>query len=384
MKPFEAWPGHKTVAFNGKFFGAPPTGVHRVAEQLIAATDALIARQTARSVDYALIVRDGVEVPPYRHVACVHESPRVRRMHRIAWEQFYLPMARRKDFILNLCNLGPLIHRDSVTMIHDAQVYSAPESYSRSFRLWYKFLFYFIGRRHRVILTVSEFSRQELIRYGVASADKIVVVHNGCDHILQVTPDDSQVAALKLTPARYVLALANTQKHKNIGVLLGAFADPALQDTALVLFGGATRGDFERLGYVVPRNVQFAGRITDAELAGLMRNAGALAFPSLTEGFGLPPLEAMALGCPVVAAPCGALPEVCGKAALYADPQRPQAWVASIRTVLDDDTTRRSLISEGRANAAAFTWEQAARNLVETLQVATLARQGRSASRSSA
>ena len=362
---------YKTIAFNGKFFGAELTGVHRVAEQLIAATDALIAEQSGDSADYALVIRNSVKVPSYRKILCVRENPLVRRMHRIAWEQLYLPLARRKDFILNLCNLGPLFHHDSATLIHDAQVYSAPESYSLSFRLWYKFLFFFIGRRHKLIVTVSEFSRRELVHYGVASADKIVVVHNGCDHVLQIRPDEGRLATLNLAPRRFVLALANTQKHKNIAVLLKAFAKSELQDVTLVLFGGAKKADFENLGHVVPPNVQFAGWVTDPELVGLMINAGALAFPSLTEGFGLPPLEAMALGCPVVAAPFGALPEVCGKAALYADPFDPDEWSLKIRTVLDDEAVRQSLISAGRRQAGIFTWKQAARNLFDAVKAVT-------------
>ncbi|MFM0094524.1 glycosyltransferase family 1 protein [Paraburkholderia nemoris] len=361
----------KTIAFNGKFFGAGPTGVHRVAEQLVAATDGLITGQAGNGLDYAVVVRNGVEVPSYRNISCVRENPRVRKIHRIAWEQLYLPMARRKDFILNLCNLGPLFHRDSATMIHDAQVYSAPESYSLPFRLWYRFLFFFIGKRHKIIFTVSEFSKGELVRYGVANADKIVVVHNGCDHVLQVRPDEGKLAALRLKPRRYVLALANTQKHKNIGILIKAFASAELKDIELVLFGAATRGDFENLGHVVPLNVRFAGRITDPELVGLMVNAGALAFPSLTEGFGLPPLEAMALGCPVVAAPFGALPEVCGEAALYADPFSPDAWRQNILTALDDEAVRQSLISAGRRQADGFTWKRAARHLFETVNAAS-------------
>ncbi|MBN3852571.1 glycosyltransferase family 4 protein [Paraburkholderia sp. Ac-20340] len=360
----------KTLAFNGKFFGAAPTGVHRVAEQLVAATDALLAEQSRQSGDCVLVVRDRVDVPLFHHIACVRESAWARKMHRIAWEQCYLPFARRDDFILNLCNLGPVLHRNSATLIHDAQVYSAPDSYSLPFRLWYRLQFFFIGKRHKLIFTVSEFSKRELVRYGIARADKIVVVHNGCDHVQQIPPDDRQLALLDLKPRRYVLALANTQKHKNVGVLLKAFASAALQDIELVLFGGATQAEFESLGHVVPPNVRFTGRISDAELVGLMINAGVLAFPSLTEGFGLPPLEAMTLGCPVVAAPCGALPEVCGDAALYADPSDPDAWRERLLTVLDNADVREALVAAGRRQAGGFTWTQAARNLFDAVNAA--------------
>jgi glycosyltransferase involved in cell wall biosynthesis len=165
-----------------------------------------------------------------------------------------------------------------------------------------------------------------------------------------------------------VLALANAQKHKNVGMLLKAFAGAQLSDVVLVLVGNATQADFEGLGHVVPPNVRFTGRISDAELVGLMSHAGALAFPSLTEGFGLPPLEAMALGCPVVAAPFGALPEVCGKAVLYADPFDADAWRMNVLAVLNDESVRQSLISAGRRQAGGFTWRQAARSMFETVK----------------
>jgi len=170
-----------------------------------------------------------------------------------------------------------------------------------------------------------------------ASADEIAVVYNGCDHVMQVRPDEGQLAALSLKPRRYVLALANTQKHKNIGVLLKTFAGAELRDVELVLFGGATQADFENLGHIVPPNVQFAGRITDLELVGLMVNAGAL-------------------------------PEVCGKAALYADPFSLDAWRLNILTALDAEAVRQSLISAGRRQAGGFTWKRAARNLCEAVK----------------
>jgi glycosyltransferase involved in cell wall biosynthesis len=216
-------------------------------------------------------------------------------------------------------------------------------------------------------LTVSEFSRRELVHFGVAPADRIRVIHNGIDHIGKARPDASVLTRLNLQPGQFVVSLANTQAHKNIPMLLRAFADPALADVTLVLFGSAGADQFRALGHDVPGNVRFAGRIDDAELAALFGAARCMAFPSCTEGFGLPPLEAMKSGCPALVAPAGALPEVCGDAALYADPARPDHWVEAIVRLGDDPALRQRLIAAGHDQAARFTWRKAAEQLIEEL-----------------
>jgi len=164
-----------------------------------------------------------------------------------------------------------------------------------------------------------------------------------------------------------VVSLANTQAHKNIAMLLRAFADPALHDVTLVLFGTHGADQFRSAGHDVPANVRFAGRIDDAQLAALFAAARCMAFPSCTEGFGLPPLEAMRSGCPAIVAPAGALPEVCGSAALYADPHRPDLWVDAITRLGHDTPLRARMIADGHTQAARFTWRQAAERLIEEL-----------------
>ena len=233
-----------------------------------------------------------------------------------------------------------------------------------------------LGRRNRGLLTVSCFSREELDHFGVAAAARIRVNHNGCDHVLRLVPDATKVESAGLAGRRYVVALANTQPHKNIAVLLEAFASPALADVTLALFGPARREDFERCGLQVPPNVRFLGFVSDEQLAGLLREAAALAFPSTTEGFGLPPLEAMALGCPTVVAPCGALPEVCGDAALWADAHDPAQWVRQLRRLCEDAELGDALRRRGRAHAAQFTWQRAAHRLLETVLGRPLAETG--------
>jgi glycosyltransferase involved in cell wall biosynthesis len=354
------------VYFNGKFLTAAPTGVHRVAEELIVALDHLLKAEPslATAFDFTLVYPKDVRRRP---VLTSIRDKCAGLFTWIPWEQIDLPRLTVNGLCVSLCNLGPLVSRNAITMMHDAQVYSSPASYSFAFRLWYKSVQPFMGWHHKRILTVSDFSKTELVRYGVARADKIAVVHNGCDHVLRVTPDRGAVVRHGLEDQPYVLSLSNTQHHKNISVLLAAFHAAKLQNVTLALFGGASKADFEALGFAVPGNVRFLGRISDGELSALMTGAAAFACPSLTEGFGLPPLEAMLLGCPSIIAPCGALPEVCGDAALVADPHAPDEWAKQISRLIEDKALHTDMRAKGYAHAGKFTWERAARQLLRNI-----------------
>ena len=352
---------------NGKFLRAESTGVHRVAMELANALAGLKREGHSAVADMDFEVwhtkdgsarAEGVSLP----------RRSVNFLTGIPWEQLTLPLVKRRGTLLSLCNIGPVASRDAVTMIHDAQVHLSPQSYSRGFRLWYHFIQPLLGRRNRRILTVSEFSKTQIAALGICRADRIGVVHNGVDHILRVQGDSSPLAALGLAEGRYVVALSTTQAHKNIAILLKAFADPQLADVPLVLIGGTAREAFVAAGMNVPDNVRFAGRVTDEALRGLMEGALCLAFPSTTEGFGLPPPEAMLLGCPAIVAPCGALPEVCGSAVLYAAPDDAMAWVLAVRRLADAPEERRAWAQKGRDHAGQFSWRKAALTLVAELE----------------
>jgi glycosyltransferase involved in cell wall biosynthesis len=356
----------QNITLNGKFRSAAPTGVHRVAQELGNALADLVVEEhdSVRYLNFALSVpSNGFE----RSNEVRLSSRLVRPFKGIPWEQFSLPFSERKATILNLCNIGPVIARNAVTMIHDVQVHISPQSYSRGFRWWYRTLQPIMARRHRRILTVSEFSRQEIAKAGLCALDHISVVHNGADHVLRMQSDTSAVSKLELSGTPYVLALSTVQAHKNIAILMKAFADPRLAGVKLVLFGGTSRTAFTALGMKVPQNVVFAGRVTDNELRGLIEGARCLAFPSTTEGFGLPPLEAMLLGCPAIVAPCGALPEVCGDAALYCTPDVVEDWIEGICNIVYDNQLRERLSKAGQLHAAQFTWRRAAIELATIL-----------------
>lgn len=358
-------PRYRKLVVNGRFLGAKPTGVQRVARQLL-------AQLHDKADALGPLFRDGVVVNTPAGVApdagdTGFPVDAGGRFAGHAWEQLDLPGRARGGLLLNLCNTAPIATKQAITMIHDAQVYTMPSSYSRAFRQWYRFLLPRLGRRHLQILTVSQFSADQLVAFGVAPADRITVIHNGVDHVRGFTPDRSVNAAQDLAPQRYVVALASTQHHKNIGVLLRAFAEGRLDGIRLVLIGGTDAADFAAAGLTAPAGTLFAGKVTDGQMRALMEDALCFAMPSLTEGFGLPPLEAMMLGCPAVLAPCGALPEVCGDAALYADPHDPDAWIDAIRRLRDEPALRDSLVAAGREQSGRFTWDAAGRRLIETI-----------------
>ena len=357
---------YRQLVINGRFLGAKPTGVQRVARQLL-----LELQKHEHDLDE--LFADGVTVCAPRNVTAIGNGNTMRlnaagKLTGQAWEQIELQRRAAGKLLLSLCNLAPIASKNAITMIHDAQVYTMPSSYSRAFRLWYRVVLPQIGHRHLQILTVSEFSARQLVEFGVAPADRITVIHNGVDHVLEFTPDPSVNLAYGLTRHGYVVALASTQPHKNIGVLFRAFEQGRMGHTQLVLIGGAGAAEFAAQGLAVPPGTLFAGKVSDGQMRALMEEALCFAMPSLTEGFGLPPLEAMMLGCPAVLAPCGALPEVCGGAALYADPHDSDAWSDAMRRLRDEPELRERLVDAGRVQSGRFTWAAAGRRLVETIQ----------------
>lgn len=352
---------------NGKFLRAHQTGVHRVAAELCNALAVLMreGHPAVTGMSFELLVpHDGAE----RAADIALPRRVIGGPSGNLWEQIVLPLRKGPGTLLSFCNIGPVLCRDAVTMVHDVQVHLSPESYRPAFRLWYRAVQPLFARRHRHLLTVSASAAADMARIGLCPERGVSVIHNGVDHILRVGAEPGATERLGLAENCYVIGLATTQAHKNIGVLLRAFARPEMADITLVLFGGDGKEQFRAAGHDVPANVHFAGRVTDGALRALMESALCLAFPSTTEGFGLPPLEAMLLGCPAILAPCGALPEVCDDAAVYATADDPAAWAEAISAFRDAPVLRAEMAEKGRNRAALFTWRSAALALAEILR----------------
>jgi glycosyltransferase involved in cell wall biosynthesis len=266
----------RRIVFNGRFLASPATGVQRVGRELVLAVDALLAASPELRARYSaeLYAPRNVDAGLDLRVISLRQGG---SFSGVPWEQLDLPRRRRGGLIVNLCNLGPLVTSAAVTMIHDAQVHDSPGSYSAAFRAWYKTIQPLLGARHKRVLTVSNYSKQQIAAAHIAPASKIFVIHNGVDHVLRVRPAPDVLPRLELRPQNYVLGLASTQPHKNVRVLIDAFKDDRLSSIQLVLFGGADRAEIEHLiNGPLPPNVVLAGKVTDGELRSLM--AAALCF----------------------------------------------------------------------------------------------------------
>lgn len=344
----------RPVVFNGKFYAGGLNGVHRVADRLIRECDALLADLPAgRRPEARLLLPERSRWQPDLHTIALVSTPGA---HSQTWEQVGLSRASRDAVVVNLANLAPIAARRQLTLIHDAQFLFPDSGYPLRQRLGYRWLTPMMARRSAQVLTVSHYSRAMLDLLGVAPRARSDVLYNGADHILEAQADPGAIARLGLAPGGYVLMFGSPKGYKNNQIVFDAFSGWTSPIRLVVV--GAEQEALRRAGLSVPDGTLFAGRCSDATLRALYGGAHALLVPSRTEGFGLPPLEAMLCDCPAIVAPAGALPEVCRDAAFYADVDDPESWRTAI-TTLTDPAVRAARTAAGHARAADFTWARA-------------------------
>lgn len=356
---------------NGRFLTRPTAGVDRVALELIAA----LARRA--DVGRLTVVHPPVPVRQTAWLSQLEPDDRAKvelrpigRGNGHGWEQAYLTTVEPDRPLLSLCGTGPVARRHQAVFLHDAQVWDVPESYSLPFRLAYRSLLPALARRARFLFTVSHFARTRLELHGVAPAGKATVVPNGADHMASVAADPGALERHGLRAGGYFLAIGSLAPHKNLDRLIEAASARSPGAPPLVVAGAADNRVFAGSGLTQPSDggVRVLGRVGDGELKALYQGAIALAFPSMTEGFGLPPVEAMSVGCPVIATTAGAVPEVCGDAAHYADPTSPEQWTRALERLAADLALRHDLQRRGLAQAARYRWSTAAGALVDRLE----------------
>ncbi|MGK2697242.1 glycosyltransferase family 4 protein [Serratia surfactantfaciens] len=277
------------------------------------------------------------------------------------WEQWDLPFfLRKKGFplLVNLGNTAPLLYLNKVITLHDISYLRYPKTYSWSFRYYYRLLMPLLLKTCKKLLTVSDFSKSEIcLQYGFP-VEKIHVIHNA------VSGKFAEDHEAKIR-GRYFLAVSSHHYHKNFHGLLIAFNKLPEKYKMHMVVAGSTHPNYQSLEFDknLGNKVSFVGRVSDEELVDLYRNAFCFLFPSLYEGFGLPPLEAQACGCPVIASNAAAIPEVLGESAILVDPLNNEALTEAMEKVLLDPKLRESLIAAGTKNIERFSWLLSAREL---------------------
>lgn len=288
------------------------------------------------------------------------------------WEQVELPPLLRKRgslLLINLANTAPLYYGNKIVTIDDLSFLRHPEWFSREFYLYYSFLIPRIAKNSKAIITISEFSKEEIIKLLDIPADKIKVIYPAVSEEF-ITPEalDNSICNKY---NNYILAVSSLEPRKNFKNLIMAFNSLHLPDIKLVIVGKGNNRVFNEKGLNKTadfENIEFTGYVSDAQLAGLYKNAKLFIYPSFYEGFGLPPLEAMACGCPVIVSNVSSLPEVCRDAAYYVDPDNIENIADGLNNVLNNQTMRKDLIDKGYERIRLFNWRKSAQGLLEVFK----------------
>jgi len=354
------------VFINGRFLTQRQTGVQRMALETVRAIDGLLAGAAGRGLTATLLAPAGTTVPAFERIA-VRKGGSFKGGY--GWEQFDLPRLAMGGVLLNLCNLGPVIKHRQVVVVHDATPRVMPQAFSLGFRLSYRMLVPLLGRIAARIVTISDFSRREIARwYGIPS-DRMAICAEGGEHILRQSADLSVLARNGLEGRRFFLAVGVGSRNKNTELVAKAFARAGLPDVHLVMTGARAahvHGDATDRSFASDV-VHYVGHVSDGELRALYEQALALVYPSRYEGFGLPPVEAMTCGCPVVISDQAALIEIAGDsgAVLVTGMDDVDGLAEKLVCLAKDAGLRERLSARGRAHAARFTWKNTATRLLD-------------------
>jgi glycosyltransferase involved in cell wall biosynthesis len=312
--------------------------------------------------------------------------PTVRAPIRIAWEQTLLPLAAARlglDLLFCPVNVRPMLSPcPTVVTIHDLIFLRYPRAFHPLKRLYLTAMTGWSARHARHVIAVSEATRRDVLDLLHVPPGHVTTVHNGVSPQFRPLPeaDKATFRRDKGAPGRIIIYVGTLEPRKNLTTLLHAFAalsrDPDLSDVTLVI--GGSKGWYydeifataERLGlgpWEQGGRVRWLGRVPDAELPLWYNIAGVCAYPSFYEGFGLPALEAMSCGTPVVASNTSALPEVVGDAGILVEPKDTQAWADALRTLIRTPDLAANLSQAGMQRASTFTWERTARQTAQVL-----------------
>ena len=346
------------VYLNGRFFAQRVTGVQRYAREMLAELDALLSPGAPGSeLAWQLVAPSGTRLPELRHIAVAHRG----RLTGHAWEQVELPFIARDGLLVSFGSTGPWFKTGQIVTVHDASVYRVPDAFSWQFRTWYRVVVRQVVQRAERTLAVSNFAAREAREWFGASEERLDVTAEGWQHLTRIAADRSLLDRHGLEPQSYVLAVSSPTPNKNFRVVARAMQHLRGLPLRFVIAGAVDERVLVTQKTDDDARVVRVGYVTDGQLKSLYENALCFVFPSKYEGFGIPALEAMALGCPVVASSIDAAREVCAGAARYFEPHDARGLAETLRELYRSETDRARMVQLGRARASTFSWRASAR-----------------------
>jgi len=363
------------IGINGRFLMTKQTGVQRAAINMVTT---LI--RFDRKNQYILFVgHKELEKHEwsYPNVTLVLSNLRSgETLRNIFWEQIILPKLAKKhkiDVLHSPANMAPLFYKGkSIVHIHDLCFIVNPQWYSFAFRNWYRFVIPRIAKKASQVVTNSNNSRNDLLQYCKTRLDSISLVYWAVDDFF--LHSDSKETVLDRPREDYILYVGSLEPRKNIKLLVEAYGILRKQNpdikTKLVLIGGESPlfAEFTLTIREFKEDILLTGFVDEENLRKHYREAKILVYPSLYEGFGFPPLEAMASGTPVVTSQSSSLPEVVGDAALTVDASNAPQLADAMFDLLKDQELRNRLIRKGYARVRKFTWERVVRKILAIYQ----------------
>lgn len=341
---------------NGRFLTQNVTGVQRFAIE--------IGTRLAVLTDVTFLVPD-LSLVKFDHENKKINIVEVKGFSGHLWEQVTLPLFLKKNgdpLLVNLCNTAPIFYRHQVVTHHDITYIKYPQSYPFIFRKTYEFIARKIIKNAKSIITVSEFSKREICEYYRCDESRVSVIYNAVSDFFKPKSNSSE--------GDYILAVSSPNYHKNFHGLLEAFTSMDL-DIKLKIIGSASK-TFSHVNLNIDDNrVEFLGRVDDEALIKLYQNAKLFVFPSFYEGFGIPPLEAQACGCPVASSNRASMCEVLGDSAVYFNPHSKNEICESISKIINDHSLGEELKKSGFENIKRFSWESSAKKIFNKINEIT-------------
>lgn len=287
------------------------------------------------------------------------------------WEQIELPIylkTHKNPLLFNLTQTSPLFYEPFVLTIHDVAYLKNPEWYCKNVRRLYSVLIPRLAGRAIKIITSSWFSKGEIIKYLNIQESRIEVISPGVSEGFAARAKEGFAEPL----GDYILAVSSLNPRKNLSSLIRAFKSCRFDGIKLVVVGDTSKvfpgshGDL--IGKMTDGNCRLFNYVTDEELAALYSKALFLAYPSLYEGFGIPLLEALTCGCPVMTSNTSSMPEVCAEAAYYVDPYDVDSIANGLKIMVEDTQLRQTLTDKAAQRLAGFSWRASAERCLEIIE----------------